>query len=134
VGFMIVSPPIPHTVAVPLLMCSECCILISEVATGSILTANRCEAHLDGGLQAPATNDKSVLWGFKPHTGKNPCRVRLMCANGKSPIVPEGHGTVRILADNAEGCLPIHSSLCSASSAMGALWSAMTTSRLSASR
>jgi len=80
---------------------------ISEVATGSILTANRYEAHLDGGLQASTTNDKSVLWGFKSYTRKNPCRVRLMCTDGKSPIVPEGHGTVRILADNAEGYVPI---------------------------
>jgi len=39
---------------------------ISEVATGSILTANRYEAHLDGGSQASTTSDKSVLWGFKP--------------------------------------------------------------------
>jgi len=38
---------------------------ISEIATGSILTANRYEAHLDGGSQASTTNDKSVLWGFK---------------------------------------------------------------------
>jgi len=38
---------------------------ISEVATGSILTANRYEAHLDGGSQASATNYKAVLWGFK---------------------------------------------------------------------
>jgi len=48
---------------------------ILEVATGSILTANRCEAHLDGGSQASTMNDKSVLWGFKQHTSKNPCRV-----------------------------------------------------------
>jgi len=61
---------------------------ILEVATGSILTANRYEAHLDGGLQASTTNDKSVLWGFKSYTSKNPCRVRLMCADRKSPIVP----------------------------------------------
>jgi len=46
---------------------------ISEMATGSILTANRCEAHLDGGSQASTTNDKSVLWGFKSHSKKNPC-------------------------------------------------------------
>jgi len=38
---------------------------ILEVATGSIPTANRYEAHLDGGSQASTTNDKSVLWGFK---------------------------------------------------------------------
>jgi len=80
---------------------------ISEVATGSILTANRYEAHLDGGSQASTTNDKSVLWGFKSYTSKNPCHVRLMCADGKSRIVPEGYGTVRILADNAEGHVPI---------------------------
>jgi len=48
---------------------------ISEVATGSILTANRYEAHLDGGSQASTMNDKSVLWGFKQHNSKNPCRV-----------------------------------------------------------
>ena len=36
---------------------------ISEAATGSILTANRYEAHLDGGSQASTTNGKSVLWG-----------------------------------------------------------------------
>jgi len=80
---------------------------ISEVATGSILTANRYEAHLDGGSQASTTNDKAVLWGFKWCTNKNPCRIRLICADGKSPIVPEGYGTVRIPADNAEGYVPI---------------------------
>jgi len=48
-----------------------------------------------------------VLWGFKSYTSKNPCRVRLTCADGKSPIVPEGYSTVRILADNAEGHVPI---------------------------
>jgi len=37
---------------------------VSEIATGVILTANRYEAHLDGGSQASTTNDKSVLWGF----------------------------------------------------------------------
>jgi len=58
-------------------------------------------------LQASTTNDKSVLWGFKLHTDKNPCHVRLMCPDGKSPIVREGHGTVRIPADNAEGHVPI---------------------------
>jgi len=45
---------------------------ISEVATGLILTANQCEAHLDGGSQASATNDKSVLWGFKHATTDPP--------------------------------------------------------------
>ena len=30
-----------------------------------------------------------------------------MCADGKSPIAPEGYGTVRIRADNAEGYVPI---------------------------
>ena len=48
---------------------------IMEVATGSILTANRHEAHLDRGSQASATNDKSVIWRFKQHTSKNLCRV-----------------------------------------------------------
>jgi len=48
---------------------------ISEMATGMILTANRHEAHLDGGSQASTTNDKSVFWGFKEHAKKNPCRV-----------------------------------------------------------
>ena len=48
---------------------------ISEVATGLILTANRYEAHLDGGSQASTTNDKSVLWGFKRCTDKNQCCV-----------------------------------------------------------
>jgi len=48
---------------------------ISEIATGSILSANRYEAHLDGGLQASTTNDKSTLWGFKWFSKKNPCRV-----------------------------------------------------------
>jgi len=80
---------------------------ISEIATGSILPANRCEAHLDGGSQASTTNDKSALWGFKSFTKKNPCRVRLMCADGKNPIVPEGYGTARIPANNAEGYVPI---------------------------
>jgi len=80
---------------------------ISEVATGLILTANRHEAHLDGGSQASTTNDKSVLWGSKSYTSKNPCRVRLMCVDGKSPIVPKGYGTVRIPVDNAEGYVPI---------------------------
>jgi len=46
---------------------------ISEMVTGSILTANRHKAHLGGGLQASTTNDKSVLWGFKWYTKKNPC-------------------------------------------------------------
>jgi len=80
---------------------------ISEMVTGSILTANRYEAHLDGGSQASATNDKSILWGFKWHTKKNLRRVRLTCADGKSPIVPEGCGAARIPANNAEGCVPI---------------------------
>jgi len=80
---------------------------ISEVATGLILTVNRYEAHLDGGLQASTTNDKSVLWGFKWYTEKNPCRVRLICADGKSPIIPEGYGAARIPANNAEGHVPI---------------------------
>jgi len=80
---------------------------ISEVATGSILTTNRYKAHLDGGLQASATNDKSVLWGFKWHTGKNHCRVHLICADGKSPIVPQGYGTARIPANSAEGYVPV---------------------------
>ena len=30
-----------------------------------------------------------------------------MCADGKTPIVPEGHGAVRIPANNAEGSVPI---------------------------
>ena len=30
-----------------------------------------------------------------------------MCTDRKSPIMPEGYGTVRILADNAEGHVPI---------------------------
>jgi len=38
---------------------------ISKVATGLLLAANRCEAHLDGGSQASTTNEESVLWGFK---------------------------------------------------------------------
>jgi len=46
---------------------------ISEVATGLILTANRYEAHLDGGSQASTTKDKTVLWGFKWYTSKSPC-------------------------------------------------------------
>jgi len=64
---------------------------ISEIATGPILSANRYEAHLDGGSQASTTNDKSTLWGFKWFTKKNSFRVRLMCADGKSPIVPIRH-------------------------------------------
>jgi len=80
---------------------------ISEVATGSILTAYRCEAHLDGGSQAFTVNDKSVLWGFKWFTDKNPCRVRLICADGKSHMVPEGCGTTRISGNNDEGHVPI---------------------------
>jgi len=80
---------------------------ISEIATGSILSANRYEAHLDRGLQVSTTNDKSALWGFKWFTKKNPCRVRLTCADGKSPIVPEGYGTARIPVNNAEGYAPI---------------------------
>jgi len=31
----------------------------------------------------------------------------LTCADGKSPVVPKGYGTVRILANNAEGYVPI---------------------------
>jgi len=80
---------------------------ISEAVTGSILTANRYEAHLNGVSQASTTNDKAVLWGFKWYTSKNLCRIRLICTDGKSPIVPEGYGTVRIPADNAEGCVLI---------------------------
>jgi len=34
---------------------------ISEIATGSILSANRYDAHLVGGSQASTTNDKSAL-------------------------------------------------------------------------
>jgi len=48
---------------------------ISKIATGLLLTANRYEAHLDGGSQASTTNDKSVLWGFKWYMEENPCRV-----------------------------------------------------------
>ena len=48
---------------------------ISKVANSALLTANRYEAHLDGGSQASTMNDKSVLWGFKPFTEKNPCGV-----------------------------------------------------------
>jgi len=44
---------------------------ISKIATGLILTANRYEAHLDGGSQASTTNDKSILLGFKWYTKKN---------------------------------------------------------------
>jgi len=33
---------------------------ILELATGSILTANRYEVHLNGGSQASTTNDKAV--------------------------------------------------------------------------
>jgi len=80
---------------------------ISEVVTRLILTVNRYEAHVDGGSEASTKNDKSVLWGFKWYTEKNPCRVRLICADGKSPIIPEGYGTARILANNAEGYVPI---------------------------
>jgi len=80
---------------------------ISEIATGSILSANRYKAHLDGGLQASTTNDKTALWGFKWFTKKNPCRVRLICADGKSPIISEGYRTARIPANNAEGYVPI---------------------------
>jgi len=80
---------------------------ILKTATGLILTANQCEAHLDGGLQASTTNDKSVLWSFKWCTKKNPCRVQLMCADGKSPVVPEGCGAAGIPANDAEGHVPI---------------------------
>ena len=45
----------------------------SEMATGLILTANRHEAHLDGGSQASTLNDKSVLWGFKACNEKSLC-------------------------------------------------------------
>ena len=54
---------------------------IFKVATSALLTANRYEAHLDGGSQAFMTNDKSVLWGFTPFTEMNPCRVHLICAD-----------------------------------------------------
>jgi len=46
---------------------------ISKIAIGLILAANRYKAHLDGGLQASTTNDKSVLWGFKWYREENPC-------------------------------------------------------------
>jgi len=78
---------------------------MSEITTG--LSTNGYEAHLDGGSQASTTNDKSALWGFKWFTKKNPCRVWLICADRKSPIVPEGYGTARIPANNAEGYVPI---------------------------
>jgi len=81
---------------------------MSEVATGSILTGNRYEAHPDGGSQASTANDKSVLWGFKWHTNKNPCQVRLMCAERKSPVAPEGCSMARIPANNAEGHVLLH--------------------------
>ena len=80
---------------------------VSEIATGALLSANRYEAHLDGGSQASTTNDILVLWGYKPFTDRNPCRVRLICADGKCPIIPIGSGTVRIPADNADGYVPI---------------------------
>jgi len=80
---------------------------ISEIATGLILSANQYEAHLDGGSQASTTNDKSALWGFKWFTKKNSCQVWLTRADGKSHIVPEGYGTARIPANNAEGYVPI---------------------------
>jgi len=80
---------------------------ISEVAAGLILTANRYKAHLDGGSQVSATKNKCVLWGFKWYTDKNPCHVRLICADGKSSVVPKGYGTTRIPANNAEGHVPI---------------------------
>jgi len=46
---------------------------ISEIATGSILSANRYKAHLDGGSQASTTNDKTALGGCKWFMKKNPC-------------------------------------------------------------
>ena len=64
-------------------------------------------AHLDGGSQASTTNDLAVLWGYKKFTEKNPCRVRLICADGRTPVVPTGYGTVRIPAENNTGYVPI---------------------------
>jgi len=59
---------------------------ISEVATGSILTGNRYEAHLlDGGSQASTTNDKSVLWGFQVVHGEESVSSSVdMCGREKS--------------------------------------------------
>jgi len=38
---------------------------------------------------------------------KNPCRVPLTCGDRKSSIMPEGYGTARIPANNAEGYVPV---------------------------
>ena len=75
-------------------------------------TANRSgiqghQAHLDGGSQASTTHEKSILWGYREYTDSNPCRVKLLCADGKEHIVPKGYGTVRIPARNQAGYVPI---------------------------
>ena len=52
-------------------------------------------------------SDKSLLWGLNPFSNKNPCKIQLMCADGKNPIMPEGHRTVRVLTDDDAECVPV---------------------------
>jgi len=82
-------------------------LLLSEMATCSLLETNWHEAHLDGGSHASTMSDKSLLWGLNPFSNKNPCKIQLMCADGKNPIMPEGHRTVRVLTDDDAECVPV---------------------------
>jgi len=83
------------------------CLQLSKLATKESKTMEVYQAHLDGGSQASTTNDKSVLWGYTAFSRKFPCRVRLVCADGKTPVIPTGYGTVRIPAENEAGYVPI---------------------------
>jgi len=80
---------------------------ISKLATSSLLETNQYKAHLDGGLQVSMMNDKSLLWGFTWFLGNNLCKICLICAGGKKPIIPEGHMMVRVPTDNKAGCVPV---------------------------
>ena len=84
-----------------------CDLQLSEIACDTSSNAKIYQAHLDGGSQASTTHDLSVMWGYKPFTRQKPCRVRLLCADGKKPIVPTGYGIVRIPAENKAGYVPL---------------------------
>ena len=80
---------------------------VSALASKPRNNGDSFRAHLDGGSQASTTNDRSVFWAYREFTDKNPCRVKLVCADGKQSIVPTGIGMVRIPAENELGYVPI---------------------------
>ena len=80
---------------------------LTKLAIDTQPHSNKFQAHLDGGSQASTTNDRSLLWGYKPFSKKHPCRVRLVCADGKAPVIPTGFGVARIPAENEAGYVPI---------------------------